>query len=76
MWTEKTVLRCGSAAATVAALSRMVKPQSWPQLGASTMIRCWNPLLRSRVIAAEVAWVQPGVVALLPKGSLPMLRTT
>ena len=58
MWMEKTVLRCGSAANTVPALSRMVNVQSWPQFGASTMIVWVRPAARSRLIAFDVSVVQ------------------
>src|SRR5690606_19859655 len=76
MWMLKMRFPVGSAESTDGALSRIVKLQSWPQFGASTMMVCWNPALRSRVIALVVASAQPGVVALLPNGSLPMFRIT
>ncbi len=57
MWIEKIVLASGSAANTDAALSRMVNAQSWPQLGASTMIVWSNPAVRSFWTAALVSAV-------------------
>ncbi len=75
MWIDSTVLCWLSAFSTVCALSRMANCQSWPQFGASTMSRCWKPLLRIFWIAAVVAAVHwPALV--LPIGSLPMLMTT
>jgi hypothetical protein len=57
MWMLKIVLPVVSAAITVGALSRMVKVQSWPQFGASTMIVCWKPALRSLRMAFDVSVV-------------------
>jgi hypothetical protein len=53
----------------------MTNCQSWPQLGASTMIACWKPAVRSSAIALLVAAVQ-AVALVLPYGSLPMFRMT
>ena len=75
MWMDRTVLCRVSASSTVCALSRITNCQSCPQFGASTISRCWKPLLRIFWIAAVVAAVHwPGLV--LPMGSLPMLMTT
>ena len=55
----------------------MVNDQSWPQFGASTMMVCSKPSLRSRLIALAVSVAQLATVAaLLPYGSLPMLTMT
>ncbi len=73
MWMENTVLRRVSLANTEAALSRMVKDQSWPQFGASTISVWVNPAARSLPIAVLVSAVHAEVFV-LPHGSLPMLR--
>src|SRR4051795_8728237 len=63
MWMDNTVLCWVSASSTVCALSRIVYCQSWPQFGASTISRCWKPLLRIFCPAATVPPVHwPGLV--------------
>jgi hypothetical protein len=55
----------------------MVKDQSWPQFGASTMSVCPNATARIRPIAFLVPTVHGGTPeAPLPCGSLPMFRMT
>ncbi len=75
MWIEKIRLPVVSASYTDRALVRMTFCQSWPQLGASTMIVCSNPAPRSFFTAAMVGSVQPAG-SVLPQGSLPMLMMT
>lgn len=77
MWTENTTFFSGSALRMVAALSRMMCCQSWPQPGASTTMVWVRPALRSRVIAVVVSLTYRAlVVSLFPNGSLPRLMMT
>src|SRR5262245_572978 len=76
IWMLKMRLPVLSAARTWGALSRMENCQSWPQFGASIMIVCWKPALRSRWVALVVACGHLGVTAVLLNGLFPMLRMT